>query len=168
MATSPSGQHLGLYKVWLQKVNEDVKLHLICQEYISRGMMHNTELHMHLSPNQYGGRKGRSAIDISVITVFNLDTLYLMQANMAFTYCDARAYYNRVVVIMAALLEQAAGLSLEQSIFFTKMLKNLEYQLIIAYRPSKKKNYHSAQHPVHGVGQGPTYGPPKWTCTVNT
>eukprot|EP00957_Ditylum_brightwellii_P057201 4334467-Ditylum_brightwellii.AAC.1 len=69
---------------------------------------------------------------------------------------------------MAALSEQAAGLSPEQSIFFAKTLKNLEYQLITAYGPSKKKNYHSEQHPVHDIGKGPTDGPPKWTCTVNT
>eukprot|EP00957_Ditylum_brightwellii_P118093 9006414-Ditylum_brightwellii.AAC.1 len=66
---------------------------------------------------------------------------------------------------MAALSEQAAGLSLEQSIFFAKTLKNLEYQLITAYGPSTEKSYHSVQHPVHGIGQGPTDGPPKWTCT---
>eukprot|EP00957_Ditylum_brightwellii_P008247 623608-Ditylum_brightwellii.AAC.1 len=131
-------------------------------------MMHNAELYGHLSPSQYGGRKGRSAINIPVITVFNFDTLYLMRANMAFTYCDARACYNRTVVIMAALSEQAAVLSPEQSIFFAKTLKNLEYQLITAYGPSTEKNYYSEQHPVHGIGQGPTDRPPKWTCTVNT
>eukprot|EP00957_Ditylum_brightwellii_P100526 7663213-Ditylum_brightwellii.AAC.1 len=48
------------------------------------------------------------------------------------------------------------------------MLKNLEYQLITAYGPSTEKNYHSEQHPVHGIGQRPMDGPPKWTCTVNT
>eukprot|EP00957_Ditylum_brightwellii_P155961 11871243-Ditylum_brightwellii.AAC.1 len=110
-------------------------------------MMHNAELHRHLSPSQYGGRKGRSAINMPVITVFNSDTLYLMRSNMAFMYCDARACYNRVVVIMVALSEQAAGLSPEQSIFFVKTLKNLECQLIIAYGPSTEKSYHSVQHP---------------------
>eukprot|EP00957_Ditylum_brightwellii_P038642 2920940-Ditylum_brightwellii.AAC.1 len=95
-------------------------------------MMHNAKLHRHLSPSQYGGRKGRSAIDIP------------------------------------ALSEQAAGLSPEKSIFFEKTLKNLEYQLSTAYEPSTEKNYHSVQHPVHGIGQEPTDGPPKWTCTVNT
>eukprot|EP00957_Ditylum_brightwellii_P126679 9655595-Ditylum_brightwellii.AAC.1 len=80
--------------------------------------MQNTELHQHLSPNQYGGRNGQSTIDIPVITVFNLDTLHLVRANMAFTYCDARACYNRIVVIMPALSEQAAGLTPEQSMFF--------------------------------------------------
>eukprot|EP00957_Ditylum_brightwellii_P189721 14441817-Ditylum_brightwellii.AAC.1 len=63
-------------------------------------MMQNAELHLHLSPKQCGGRKGRSAIDIPVITVFNLDTLYFMRANMAFMYCDAQACYDRIVVIV--------------------------------------------------------------------
>eukprot|EP00957_Ditylum_brightwellii_P011477 867997-Ditylum_brightwellii.AAC.1 len=75
--------------------------------------MQNVELHLHLSPNQYGGWKGWSAIDIPVITVFNLDTLYFMQSNMAFTYCDVQACYDRIVVIMSALPEQAAGLAPE-------------------------------------------------------
>eukprot|EP00957_Ditylum_brightwellii_P061134 4639268-Ditylum_brightwellii.AAC.1 len=87
---------------------------------------------------------------------------------MAFTYCNARACYDKIVVIMAALSKQTAGFSLEHSIFFAKTLKKLEYQLIIAYGPSTEKNYHPEQHPVHGIGQGPTVGPPKWTCTVNT
>eukprot|EP00957_Ditylum_brightwellii_P135862 10363238-Ditylum_brightwellii.AAC.1 len=66
---------------------------------------------------------------------------------MALTYCDARACYNSIVVIMSALAKQAAGLALEQT-----------------YGPSKDKNYHLEKHPVHGVGQGTTDGPPKWTC----
>eukprot|EP00957_Ditylum_brightwellii_P149888 11415565-Ditylum_brightwellii.AAC.1 len=66
---------------------------------------------------------------------------------MAFTYCDAHACYDRIVVIMSAFLEQAAGLTPEQSIFFATTLKNLEYQLLTAYGSSKEKNYHSAQHP---------------------
>eukprot|EP00957_Ditylum_brightwellii_P211685 15366464-Ditylum_brightwellii.AAC.2 len=70
---------------------------------------------------------------------------------MALTYCDARACYNRIAVIMSALSEQAAGLTPEQT-----------------YGPSKEKNYQTAKHPVHGSGPGTTDGPPKWTCTVNT
>eukprot|EP00957_Ditylum_brightwellii_P120717 9207483-Ditylum_brightwellii.AAC.1 len=87
---------------------------------------------------------------------------------MAFTYCDAQACYDRIVVIMSALLEQTAGLPPEQNIFFTRTPKNLEYQFLTVYGPSKEKNYHSVQHLVHGVGQGLTDGLPKWTCTVNS
>eukprot|EP00957_Ditylum_brightwellii_P205102 15342306-Ditylum_brightwellii.AAC.1 len=113
--------------------------------------MQNAELHLHLSPNQYGGHKGKSAINIPVITVFNLDTLYFMQANMTFTYCDAQACFDRIVAIMSALSEQATGLAPEQT-----------------YGPSKEKNYHSVQCLVHGIGQGPTDRLTNLTCTVNT
>eukprot|EP00957_Ditylum_brightwellii_P114303 8715194-Ditylum_brightwellii.AAC.1 len=87
---------------------------------------------------------------------------------MAFTYCDARACYDRIVVIMSALAEQAAGLAPEKSIFFTRTLTLLKYKMLTAYGPLAQTNYHSEQHPVHGVGQRPTDGPPTWTCTVNT
>eukprot|EP00957_Ditylum_brightwellii_P152774 11629256-Ditylum_brightwellii.AAC.1 len=66
------------------------------------------ELHQHLSNNQYGGREGRSAIDIPVRTVFSLDMIHMMRANITFVYCGARACYDKIVVIMSALSEQVA------------------------------------------------------------
>eukprot|EP00957_Ditylum_brightwellii_P171709 13072027-Ditylum_brightwellii.AAC.2 len=86
---------------------------------------------------------------------------------MAFTYCDARACYNRIEMIMSALSEQAAGLSPEQSIFFAKTLTNLEYQMLTSYKTSEQKNFHLKEQPKDGVEQGPCDGPPKWACTVN-
>eukprot|EP00957_Ditylum_brightwellii_P126352 9632465-Ditylum_brightwellii.AAC.1 len=86
---------------------------------------------------------------------------------MAFTYCVAQTCYDRIVVIMSAFLEQATGLAPEQ-FFFARTPKNLEYQLLTAYGPSKEKDYYSAQHLVHGVGQGPMDGLPKWMRMVKT
>eukprot|EP00957_Ditylum_brightwellii_P144064 10976972-Ditylum_brightwellii.AAC.1 len=203
-STSPSGRHLGLYKVWLQKSDEKknilladqffglvkrVKnlvikgkytllqwriihnlyllkeaenfkihrlptLHIIeselspmCREYMARQLMKNAELHQFILPDQYGGQKGKASIDIPALTVFNLDTLYFMRANMAFVYCDARACYDCIVVIMSVLAEQATGLALKLSRFFAATLNKLEYNMFTAYGPSQQTNINSEEHP---------------------
>eukprot|EP00957_Ditylum_brightwellii_P099775 7600371-Ditylum_brightwellii.AAC.2 len=86
---------------------------------------------------------------------------------MAFVYCDARACYDRIVVIMSALVEQTAGLSPKLSRLFVATLNKLEYNMLTAYRSSQQTNFNSEEHPVHGVGQGPCDAPLKWTCTAN-
>eukprot|EP00957_Ditylum_brightwellii_P068277 5184055-Ditylum_brightwellii.AAC.1 len=169
-----------IYKLYLLKEAEiyrrhrlrtlyiiDAELNLMRQELIVRRLMKNAELFEHLSGNQYGGRKGHAAIDILVLMVFLFDILYMMRANTAFTYCDARVCYDRIVVIIAALTEQAAELAPEHSIFLAHTLIQLEYHILTAYGLPEQKNFHSKDHPVHGMGQGPCDTPSKWTCMVN-
>eukprot|EP00957_Ditylum_brightwellii_P175188 13337373-Ditylum_brightwellii.AAC.1 len=94
--------------------------------------------------------------------------MHMMRANTAFVYCDARACYNRIVVIISALSEQAAGLPREQSIVFAKTLTKLQYSMTTAYGVSELYNIHSQENSIHGVGQGPCNAPSKWICTINT
>eukprot|EP00957_Ditylum_brightwellii_P014083 1062309-Ditylum_brightwellii.AAC.1 len=86
---------------------------------------------------------------------------------MAFVYCDAKACYDHIVVIMSALAEQAAGLSPELSRLFAATLNKLECNMLTAYRPPQQTNFNSEEHPIHGMGQGSCNAPSKWTCTVN-
>eukprot|EP00957_Ditylum_brightwellii_P063437 4815645-Ditylum_brightwellii.AAC.1 len=117
--------------------------------------MKNAECHQFISPNQYKGQKGKSAIDIPVLTAFNLDTLCFMKANMAFVYCDSRACDDCIVVILYVWAEQATGLSPKLSRLFAATLNKSEYNMLTAYGPSQQTNVNSEEHPVHGVGQGP-------------
>eukprot|EP00957_Ditylum_brightwellii_P166714 12691078-Ditylum_brightwellii.AAC.1 len=84
---------------------------------------------------------------------------------MAFVYCNARACYDCVIVIMSALAKQAAGLSPKMIQFFAATLNRLEYNMLTAYMPSQQTNFNSEKHPVHGVGQDPYNIPSKRMLT---
>eukprot|EP00957_Ditylum_brightwellii_P188472 14348256-Ditylum_brightwellii.AAC.1 len=85
-----------------------------------------------------------------------------MHANAAFTDCDARACYNRMVAIVTGLALHKAGLPLKMSSFLIKALKQMRYYMNTAYGVSTETNQHSKVSPVHGGGQGATDTPPGW------
>eukprot|EP00957_Ditylum_brightwellii_P072922 5541356-Ditylum_brightwellii.AAC.1 len=88
-----------------------------------------------------------------------------MQANAAFTDCDARACYDRMVAIVTGLALHKAGLPIQTSSFFIIALKQMKYYMNTAYSISTETNQRSKNSPVHGSGQGATNAPPGWGFT---
>eukprot|EP00957_Ditylum_brightwellii_P052311 3967749-Ditylum_brightwellii.AAC.1 len=99
--------------------------------------------------NQWGGRNGRSAIDIPILKAFTLEPFHLMRANAVFTDCDACAYYNRIVAIVTGLALHKAGLPIKMSSFLIKALKQMKYYMNTAYGVSLETNQHDDDSPVH-------------------
>eukprot|EP00957_Ditylum_brightwellii_P134757 10273765-Ditylum_brightwellii.AAC.1 len=89
-----------------------------------------------------------------------------MRANAAFAYCNAKACYNRIVAIIASLVEYKAGLPADACILLAKVLKQMEYTMVTAYGPSVLKNKHGPGNPLHGIGQG-LMDVPAW-CNFGT
>eukprot|EP00957_Ditylum_brightwellii_P152488 11607223-Ditylum_brightwellii.AAC.1 len=85
-----------------------------------------------------------------------------MRANTAFTDYDARARYNRMVVIVTGLALHKARLPIYMSSFLIKALKQMRYYTNTAYGVSTETNQHSKTSPVHGSRQGATDAPPGW------
>eukprot|EP00957_Ditylum_brightwellii_P121988 9303344-Ditylum_brightwellii.AAC.1 len=96
-------------------------------------------------------------------SAFILKTLHLQLANASFTDCDAKACYDCVVTIITATAEYKAGLPKSVFILLAKSLKQMTYSIVTAYGPSKTTNQHSANNPLHGIGQDPMDAPPGWT-----
>eukprot|EP00957_Ditylum_brightwellii_P116424 8880754-Ditylum_brightwellii.AAC.1 len=94
-----------------------------------------------------------------MMTAFTYEILHLMQVNAAFTNCDAKACYDRIVEILTSLAEYKAGLPAEASILLAKALKQMRYTMITAYGPLEITNQHTPNNLLHGIGQGPTYTP---------
>eukprot|EP00957_Ditylum_brightwellii_P092025 7005901-Ditylum_brightwellii.AAC.1 len=82
-----------------------------------------------------------------------------MQANAAFTDCDAKACYDRIVAILTSLAEYKAGLPSEACILLVKALKQMQYTMLTVYVPSEITNHHRLNNPLHGIGQSPTDAP---------
>eukprot|EP00957_Ditylum_brightwellii_P040869 3093368-Ditylum_brightwellii.AAC.1 len=70
--------------------------------------MYEAESHKHLNNNQWGGCKHQSAINVPMLKTFTLEIFHLMQANAAFTDCDARTCYDRIIAIITGLAQYKA------------------------------------------------------------
>eukprot|EP00957_Ditylum_brightwellii_P166476 12671918-Ditylum_brightwellii.AAC.1 len=130
------------------------------RELVTHRTLQNAEDFSHLHTSQYGGRKGRSVIDIPMASTFILESMHMQQANATFADCNAKACYDRIITIIMALAEYKAGLPANACILLAKALKQMEYSMVTAYGPSTVTNRHSPANPLHGIGQGPTDVPP--------
>eukprot|EP00978_Attheya_sp_CCMP212_P032184 scaffold124289_cov63-Attheya_sp.AAC.2 len=88
---------------------------------------------------QYGGRNGRSAIDVVMLMELTLGIFHLQRSNGAITDCDATACYDCIIALLVALAYSKA-----------------------AFGVSEEFNKHSPDTPLHGLGQGSTDGPTRW------
>eukprot|EP00957_Ditylum_brightwellii_P160444 12214389-Ditylum_brightwellii.AAC.1 len=165
-----------VHNIYLLKESGNCKIHCLCMIYIihailnlmrrelvTRRTLQNEEEYHHLHTSQYGGRKGRSAIDIPMSSTFILESMHLQRANAAFTDYNTKACYNRIITIITALAEYKAGLPTSACILLAKVLKQMEYSIVTAYGLSTITNKHSKESPLHGIGQGTTNTPPGWT-----
>eukprot|EP00957_Ditylum_brightwellii_P056332 4270499-Ditylum_brightwellii.AAC.1 len=85
-----------------------------------------------------------------------------MRANAAFTDCNARACYDRMVAIVSGLALHKAGLPIHMSSFLIKALKQMRYYMNTAYGVSTETNQQSKTSSVHGNRQGATDAPLGW------
>eukprot|EP00957_Ditylum_brightwellii_P092969 7078970-Ditylum_brightwellii.AAC.1 len=91
-------------------------LHILCAIlnltkgiYITKRTMTPAEKYNHLDDAQYGGRKGREAIEPAVIKVLTVEICHLQSTSAAFTDCDAKVCYDRIIPAVNALLKTKAG-----------------------------------------------------------
>eukprot|EP00957_Ditylum_brightwellii_P125715 9583060-Ditylum_brightwellii.AAC.1 len=72
----------------------------------------------------------------------NRDKRRLMfRNNVAFTDCDAKSCYDRVIPIVLALSQIQAGLPVKTAQFFLGALNQLKYHMVTGYGPTKKVNH---------------------------
>eukprot|EP00957_Ditylum_brightwellii_P077646 5900957-Ditylum_brightwellii.AAC.1 len=95
--------------------------------------MQNAEKHGYLHDNQYGGRQGQAAADIVLGKSFLPDTFHIQQTNAGCTNCDAKACYDRIILIVLLLAYYKAGLPYNTYIFLTTLLYNMKYYITTAF-----------------------------------
>eukprot|EP00957_Ditylum_brightwellii_P084536 6428113-Ditylum_brightwellii.AAC.1 len=124
--------------------------------------MENAEKQKYFHNGQWGGRKGQAAIDAPMLKIFTIKTFYLIQDNAAFTDCNAKACYNKIVAIITSLAQHKAGLLLCTCQFFIRSLKQMRYYMSMAYGQAQQYNKHGKAKPLHRIGQGPYNTQPGW------
>eukprot|EP00957_Ditylum_brightwellii_P209561 15362266-Ditylum_brightwellii.AAC.1 len=120
-------------------------LHILCAIlnltrgiYIDKRTMTQVKKYNHLDDAQYGGQKGRDAIEPAVIKILTVEICYLQRSNTAFADCDAKVCYNRIIPAVSAILETKAGCPEKVSTLLARTLKELEYH------PTTAKGYQNS------------------------
>eukprot|EP00957_Ditylum_brightwellii_P209307 15361161-Ditylum_brightwellii.AAC.1 len=130
--------------------------------------MKNAERHNHLNDTQYEGRQGRMSINPVAIKVLTLEVSHLQRSNMGMTDCNAKACYDQIIPVIAAILETRTGVPANVSTLFARTLQDMRYHTVTAKRISNKTNSHRNKNPSWGSGQGVCDSPVKWGLTSNT
>lgn len=137
------------------------------REIIAKRLMQNAEQHLTLDKDQHRDRNSRCEMDIVLGKIFMLETFHLQRSNIGFTDCDAKACYNRIVLLILLLAYYKKGLLYEACVFFARILYNMEHTTTTAYGPSTRVNYDELIAAVFGISQRSTDGPSRWTCISN-
>ena len=145
----------------------EAELNQLRREIITKRLLKNAEEHNFLTEHQYGGRQGREAIDVPVLQAWQIEIFTIARNNVAFTDCDAKACYDRIVPLALSLAQIQAGLPLEAAQFFLRTLQTLEYHLVTSYGATEDGISSTPRHPIYGTGQGATDAPPNWTLLAN-
>eukprot|EP00957_Ditylum_brightwellii_P016630 1250647-Ditylum_brightwellii.AAC.2 len=130
-------------------------------------MMIQAKKFSHMDDAQYGGQKGREAIEPAVIKILTVEICHLQSSNAAFTDCNEKACYDQIIPAVSALLETKAGCPENVNIFLTRTLKELKYHPTTAKYASELHSKHTEESPWFGTGQGAKDSPRKWTLVDN-
>eukprot|EP00957_Ditylum_brightwellii_P061090 4635912-Ditylum_brightwellii.AAC.1 len=115
--------------------------------------MTQTEKYNHLDDAQYRGQKGREAIKTAVIKILTVEICHLQRSNAAFTDCDAKAPYDRIIPAVSALLETKAGCSEKVSTLLARTLKELKYHPTTVKGASELHSKHTDESLGYRTGQ---------------
>eukprot|EP00957_Ditylum_brightwellii_P099918 7614235-Ditylum_brightwellii.AAC.1 len=91
----------------------------------------------------------------------------MTRCNAAFTDCDAKACYNRVIPEIAALAQYQAGLLDQEVTFFLRALKQMKYHMVTSYGVDEVPVESTTMKIIYGIGQDATDVPPNWTLVSN-
>eukprot|EP00957_Ditylum_brightwellii_P005486 419899-Ditylum_brightwellii.AAC.1 len=124
--------------------------------------MKHAEDHGYLADEQHGDRKGRTSIDIVLLSHVTTEIQHYQQSNAAMTDCNAKPCFNCITPELLALLYANVGCPPAIVELMHSALVQLEYSMITALGVSSDKSINSLTHLIFGIGQGATIRPPGW------
>jgi len=126
---------------------------LLLKWHLSYGFLPKAEQHHTLTPNQGGGRKGRSAIDQALLQVIDSELIHLAQCPAIHLYLDARHCFDLMVEACHNLACRRHGAADDYLRLHAAMHWLMKYYVRHKYGVSKEYNTYE-QYPWHSAGQG--------------
>ena len=130
---------------------------------IGRDMMYYTEDLQQIADEQYGSRKGHSAINQSLNKKLSFDLLRLKKKPGAHCANDAKGCYDRIVHSVASISMQRQNVPLGPIVCMFTTIQNLKHYIRTIYGDSELCfSGELYVIPIQGVGQGNGAGPQIW------
>jgi hypothetical protein len=117
-----------------------------------------------LSDEQYGSRKGKTAIDVAMKKIFTYTIMGLTKTDGATFHNDAKACYDRIRLLLVFLRSRRLGMSQEVCDLNAKTLSSLKFFHKTSWGISDEYYTDNPEqgHPIHGSGQGAKPAPQIW------
>jgi hypothetical protein len=112
-----------------------------------------------ITPEQGGGRPGRSSAEVATNTVLTYETIRLQRASGGIDYNDAKACYDRIPENLSNIALQREGYPKAVAQLHANTLSQVKYYIKHKLGIGTRPNFHSVEHPFHGSGQGATDSP---------
>lgn len=129
---------------------------------LSRRIMYHAESCKSIAPEQYGSRKGKSAIQHATNKALLFDLQRQQKHDAVLIVLDAKACYDRVPLHIAALCLRRQGLPLSAIRFmFHPIATTMRHTIPTGYGESTT-SYNAQDHQFHGILQGNGAGPCIW------
>jgi hypothetical protein len=127
---------------------------LILKYFLSNQLTRKACQEQTVTPEQAGGRPGRSASDMATKTILTHEICHIQKLTGAVVYNDAKACLDRIIENMSNLACMREGLSPKIAQLHAQTLQQMKYFIKTQHGCSQISNGHMAPDPFHGSGQG--------------
>ena len=140
----------------------DAEINLIRRELIARRLIQHAEAYNLIPNNNYGGRKGRTAIDVVMYKYLTIGIFHMQRHNCAITDCDATACYDRILPVLLSLCYHKMGLPAHGCTWLIKALTQMNYHVLTSHGCSEQTSHTDDKGTIFGIGQGATDASAGW------
>ena len=125
-------------------------------------MLRNTHTFRLLHDSQYGSRPGRHALGAVFMKLLSYEICRITRTPLASFDNDAKSCYDRIIIAMAMLLCQRAGMPVQACLMAAICLQQAQYYVKTKFGISTSFYRSTEESPTHGPGQGSRMGPVLW------
>jgi hypothetical protein len=127
-----------------------------------RGMVYNAEEQHHLFDSQWGARPGRSTEQPDLHKTMSYEISRLTRTSLGTLDNDAKACYDRIVMVLALMLCQKHGVPQSACMMAAIALLTATYSIKTGFGISEGTYTSTVSQPTHGPGQGSRLASALW------
>jgi hypothetical protein len=125
-------------------------------------MVHEAERQDHLNESQWGSRPGRSTEEALIHKTLSYEISRSTRTPLGTLDNDAKACYDRIVMLFALILCQKHGVPLSACKLSAQALLSAEYSIKTGFGISDGTYSSTSEQPTHGPGQGSRQASALW------